>query len=100
MAFRNCTGSMSRLVDFLPILQYFPNPMQKRGRKLHQGLVETYGGLIKTVEQNLKDSVMVEDCLVKTMLQIRQKDGLDNLDLYILASAFMIAGVETLGYAP
>lgn len=100
MAFRNCTGPMSNLVDFLPILQYFPNPMQKRGRKLHQGLVETYGGLIKTIEQNLKDGVVVEDCLAKTMLQSRETEGLDDLDMYILASAFMIGGVETVGSTP
>lgn len=74
--------------------------MQIRGRKLHQSLVETYGGLIKTIEQNLKDGVEVEDCLAKTMIQNRETEGLDDLDMYILVSAFMIAGVETVGSAP
>lgn len=86
---------MSNLVDFLPILQYFPNPMQRRGRKLHQDLLETYGAMVKTIEQNLKDGVLVEECLAKTMLQCREKEGLDDLDIYLLASAFMIAGVES-----
>ena len=74
--------------------------MQKRGRNIHQGLVETYGGLIKDIERNLKEGAVVEDCLAKTMLQSRETEGLDDLDMYILASAFMIGGVETVGSYP
>lgn len=95
ISIRNCTGPMSNLVDFLPILQRIPSPMQIRGKKLHNGLVETYGGIIKDIERKLNRGVVVEDCLAKTMLQTRQEEDLDDLDMAILASAFMIGGVET-----
>lgn len=89
---------MSNLTDFVPILQRFPNSIQKRGKKLHEGLVETYGGLVKDIEQNLKNGVAVDNCLAKTMLQSRETEGLDDLDIFILASAFMIGGVETVSF--
>lgn len=37
----------------------------------------------------------VPDSLAKTMLSIRDEEELDDLDMAILASAFMIGGVET-----
>ena len=86
---------MSNLVDFVPILQHIPNPMLIRGKKLHKGLVETYGGIMKDIEQNLESGVPVEDCLAKTMLQARKQENLDDLDMIFLASGFMIGGVET-----
>ena len=86
---------MANLVDFLPLLQHIPTAMQKRGKALNTGLVETYGGIIKDIEQKLEDGIPVEDCLAKTMLQNREQDELDDLDMAILASAFMIGGVET-----
>jgi len=86
---------MSNLVDFLPLLQHFPSPMLLRGKKLHNGLVETYGGLIEDVDRKLKKGIPVQDCLAKSMLQIRRDENLDDLDMAILASAFMIGGVET-----
>lgn len=90
---------MSNLVDFVPLLQYLPTPMHRRGKKLHKGLVETYGGLIKSVEQKMKEGKEVPDCLAKTMAEVRQKENLDDLDMAILASAFMIGGVETVSYS-
>lgn len=86
---------MSNLTDFLPVLQHLPNQMHKRGQKLHEGLVETYGGLVRDIDQKLKTGMVVEDCLAKTMLQSQETEGLDDLDVFILASAFMIGGVET-----
>lgn len=95
---RNCTGPMSNLIDFVPILQYIPTPLHTRAKKLHKGLVETYGGFIKETEQKLKEGKEVQDCLAKTMVEVRQKEDLDDLDMAILASAFMIGGVETVSY--
>lgn len=86
---------MSNLTDFLPFLQCLPNPMVNRGNKLHQGLVDTYGGMIKEIEQKLASGIVVKDCLAKSMLQVREAENLDDLDMAILASAFMIGGVET-----
>ncbi|CAG8891773.1 unnamed protein product [Penicillium egyptiacum] len=93
--FMNCTGPMSNLIDFVPILQYLPTPLHRRAKKLHKGLVETYGGFIKETEQKMMEGKTVQDCLAKTMVEVRYKEELDDLDMAILASAFMIGGVET-----
>ncbi|THH14404.1 hypothetical protein EW146_g5920 [Bondarzewia mesenterica] len=93
--FMNCTGPMSNLVDFIPLLQRLPNPMLSRGKKLHKGLVDTYGGMIKDIERRLNNGEQVVDCLAKTMIQVREEEELDHLDMTILTSAFMIGGVET-----
>ncbi|PLB50375.1 cytochrome P450 [Aspergillus steynii IBT 23096] len=93
--FMNCTGPMSNLVDFIPLLQYLPTPMHQRGKRLHRGLVETYGGLLRKIERQLAEGHNVPDCLGKTMIEVRDKEQLDDLDMAILASAFMIGGVET-----
>ncbi|KAJ7870670.1 cytochrome P450 [Mycena leptocephala] len=69
--FMNLTGPVSNLVDFLPWMQKFPTTMRTRGQKLHQDLLDTYGGFIKDIEHRME------------------------MDMAILASAFMIGGVET-----
>lgn len=69
--------------------------MLSRGKRLHQGLVETYGGMIEEIEKKMDDGIPVEDCLAKSMVQLREEEQLDDLDMAILASAFMIGGVET-----
>ncbi|PIG79051.1 hypothetical protein AARAC_008044 [Aspergillus arachidicola] len=95
--FMNCIGPMPNLVDFVPLLQYLPAPMHRRGKKLHEDLVETYGGIIKDMEREMKEGKkVVVDCLAKTMIEVRDKEDLDDLDMAILASAFMIGGVETI----
>ncbi|KAJ3785926.1 cytochrome P450 [Lentinula aff. detonsa] len=93
--FMNSTGPMSNLIDFIPFLQNFRTPMRVRGEKLHQGLVETYGGFIKDIEHKIQMGVNVPDCLAKTMVDAKVEEQLDHLDMAILASAFMIGGVET-----
>ncbi|KAI0890980.1 cytochrome P450 [Annulohypoxylon nitens] len=93
--FMNCTGPMSNLVDFVPILQKFPTLMLIRGKRLHQGLVDTYGGFVKEVESKIKRGEPVTDCLAKTLAEVRDEEELDDLDMAIMASAFLIGGVET-----
>ncbi|ETW78112.1 cytochrome P450 monooxygenase 69 [Heterobasidion irregulare TC 32-1] len=93
--FMNCTGPVSNLVDFVPLLQHLPTSMRSRGVKLHEELIETYGGMVKDIEAQLKEGTPVPDCAAKTMVESREKEGLDDLDMAILASAFMIGGVET-----
>ncbi|KAJ7651338.1 cytochrome P450 [Roridomyces roridus] len=93
--FMNVTGPMSNLVDFIPILQHFPSPMRNRGEKLHEKLVETYGGMIKDIEHRMESGENVPDCLAKTMIESKGEEKMDDLDMAILASAFMIGGVET-----
>jgi hypothetical protein len=93
--FRNCTGPVSNLVDFIPLLQMLPNKMTTRGKKLHEGLVETYGGMILDIEARMRRGDHVPDCLVKTMILTKEEEQLDHLDMSILCAAFMIGGVET-----
>ncbi|KAJ7642256.1 cytochrome P450 [Roridomyces roridus] len=93
--FMNVTGPMSNLVDFIPILQHLPSPMRARGEKLHEKLVETYGGMIKDIEHRMESGENVPDCLAKTMIESKGEEKMDDLDMAILASAFMIGGVET-----
>ncbi|PYI04566.1 cytochrome P450 [Aspergillus sclerotiicarbonarius CBS 121057] len=93
--YMNCTAPMANLVDFIPILQTLPSSLYRRGKKLHRQLVETYGGLLHEIEQKMQHGVEVPDCLAKTIIEVREKESLDNLDMAMLASAFMIGGVET-----
>lgn len=95
--FMNTTGPMSNLVDFMPerVQKWLPWSMKTRGNKLHQGLVNAYGGFIKDIEHKMKAGIKLDDCLAKTMIEVREQEDLDDLDMAILASAFMIGGVET-----
>ncbi|KAL0957853.1 hypothetical protein HGRIS_000037 [Hohenbuehelia grisea] len=93
--FMNCTGPVSNLTDFVPLLQRLPNYMITRGKKLHAGLVDTYGGLVLDIEKRINSGEKVPDCLVKSVLQVNEEEKLDHLDMAILCSAFMIGGVET-----
>ncbi|KAJ7146929.1 cytochrome P450 [Mycena epipterygia] len=93
--FMNITGPVSNLVDFIPLMQSFRTPMQARGQKLHQGLVDTYGGFIKDIEHRMQMGASIPDCLAKTMLETSDQEQMDHLDMSILASAFMVGGVET-----
>ena len=94
-AFMNCTGPMSNMADFVPLLQWFPSPLKSKAKSLHRDLVKTYGGMINDTAKKMQSGEKVDDCLAKTMLEIQKAEQLDHLDMSILASAFMIGGVET-----
>lgn len=76
-------------------MQWVPTKMHSRGKRLHEQLAATYGGMIKDIERRMRAGEEVPDCLAKTMIELRESEGLDDLDMAILASAFMIGGVET-----
>ncbi len=90
---------MSELVDVVPGLQLFPRCMQIHGKELHEALLETYGDLTRKIDAELVSGESVDDCLVKSMLKVRRNQDLDDLDMAILASSFMIGGVETVSPA-
>lgn len=92
---RNCTGPVANLVDFVSVLQKLPSPMLSRGKRLHQGLVDTYGGIIEETKQKLQRGISVDACLAKSLIEMRVEESLDDLDMAIMASAFLIGGVET-----
>jgi cytochrome P450 len=97
---RNCTGPVSNLVDFVPLLQYLPSSLKTRAKKLHQDLVETYGGMMNEIEERMKAGEDVPHCLVKTMIETDDQEALDYLDKTMICSAFMIGGVETVRFRP
>ncbi|EOA85883.1 uncharacterized protein SETTUDRAFT_110763 [Exserohilum turcica Et28A] len=94
--FMNITGPMSNLVDFVPVwLQnYLPWKKKLRGKKLHASLMDTYGREVKRVEYDMENDVYVGECLVKTMITRKNKDQLDDLDMIMMASEFMLHGLE------
>ena len=69
--------------------------MRSRGKRLHEDFNKTYGGFIKDLDAQMKQGIEIPHCLSKTMLELRDKEGLDDLDMSMLASAFMVAGVES-----
>ncbi|KAF5367594.1 hypothetical protein D9757_010645 [Collybiopsis confluens] len=73
--FMNCTGPVSNMTDFVTVLRYLPmaNYMINRGKKLHQGLVETYGGMIDQIRDRMKSGEHVPDCLVKNLIYCENK---------------------------
>jgi hypothetical protein len=82
------------------MLQRLPSHIRSRARELHSDLVDVYGGLVKEVGERMQAGGEVRDCLVKTMLLMKEKEYLDEFDITILASAFMIGGIETVPSPP
>ena len=81
-AHRNCTGPVSNLVDFVPFLRNFPNwTMVNRGKRLHQGLVDTCGGLINDIDRRMRAGEEVPDCMAKYLLSVKEQENLDDLDV-------------------
>ncbi|KAF9517510.1 hypothetical protein BS47DRAFT_1290846 [Hydnum rufescens UP504] len=93
--FMNCTGPVSNLVDFVPLLQRLPNSLTNRAKKLHKDLVDAYGGMINEIEKRMSDGQDVPRCLVKTLVEAGDHETLDRLDKVMICSAFMIGGVES-----
>ncbi|KAL0061369.1 hypothetical protein AAF712_011827 [Marasmius tenuissimus] len=93
--FMHCSGIMANLSDFVNVLQHVPNYMYLRCRALHQELVTTYGGIVKDLEDRITRSENVPDCLAKTLIQAKEKESLDDLDISMLVSAFMLGGLDS-----
>ncbi|KAL5410099.1 hypothetical protein PMIN04_010757 [Paraphaeosphaeria minitans] len=92
--FSTITRPVSNLVGFVPIMQKLPSDTRRRARKLHSELLELYGGLIREMEKSMQAGAEVQDCLVQTMLLRKTKEDLDDLDITMLASGFMLGGTE------
>lgn len=69
--------------------------MRSRGLRLREATVALYGGLINEIDAKIKAGEEVPDCFVKKLLEVKEEEKLDDLDIIMLAAAFMIAGVET-----
>jgi len=92
---RNLTGAMSNTIDFFPLLQYLPNKITARGQQLNRDIVDTWGGLIKHVEQEMNQGKDLPPSLTTKRLQIKTQEKLSHKEMTMLTAAFMIGGVET-----
>ncbi|KAJ6577307.1 cytochrome P450 [Mycena capillaripes] len=86
--FMNCTGPMSNLVDYLPLLQYLQSPMQSRGIKLRKAMVELYGDLIKQMDSKIRAGEPVPECFARKLLEVKEEEMLDDLDIIILLASY------------
>ena len=57
--------------------------------------MNTYGGMVNAIEARIKAGEEVSDCLAKTLVKTRDEEDLDQLDITMLCTAFMIGGIET-----
>ncbi|KAL7747728.1 hypothetical protein RI367_006844 [Sorochytrium milnesiophthora] len=93
--FMNCTGPVANMVDHVELLQYLPTKMHQRGKDLHDTLIRVYGDMIHDMEKRMAAGEQIPHCLVKDLILTREEENLDWQDMCMLASAFMIGGVET-----
>ncbi|KAG8424614.1 hypothetical protein J3458_001387 [Metarhizium acridum] len=63
-------------------------------QKLHH-LVKTYGDMIESIHRRWSRGQEAPDCLATALLTMREEEELDDLDMVMMASAFMIGGVES-----
>ena len=94
---RNCTGPVSNLTDFVPLLQYLPNAFTMRAKQLHKDIVETYGGMLNQIEQRINYGEDVPHCLAKKLIEMndRETSCLDRLEKVMICAAFTVGGVES-----
>ncbi|PSN72655.1 cytochrome P450 [Corynespora cassiicola Philippines] len=93
--FMNLTSPMSNFTLYPAASSTSHRDAGARGR-LNQNLVDIYGSLINAIDTCMKQGEQVADCLAKIMSEMQIHEGLDHLDMAILASDFMIRGVETI----
>ncbi|KAG6909248.1 hypothetical protein DXG01_001430 [Tephrocybe rancida] len=95
MEFMDLTGPWSNAIDFLPPLQWIPSQMRTRGRNLHAGFLNVYGGMIDRVKSRIDTGEHVPDCLVKTLIETQEAEKLDWEDVCMLAAVFTLGGVHS-----
>ena len=88
-------GPWSNAIDFIEPLQWIPTRMRSRGRKLHDDLIEVYGAMILQVKARMDSGEDVPDCLVKTLIETQDDEGLDWEDICMLAAVFMLGGIHS-----
>jgi hypothetical protein len=83
------------MVDFFEPLQWIPTRKRSRGRKLHDGLIDVYGSMIRRFQTRMDSGEEVPDCLVKTLIQSQEDEKLDWEDLCMLSAVFTLGGVHS-----
>ena len=82
-------------IDFLEPLQWIPTRMRSRGRKLHNEIMKVYSTMTLQVKARMDRGEDVPDCLVKTLIETQEEEGLDWEDLCMLAAVFTLGGVHS-----
>ncbi|TFK66957.1 cytochrome P450 [Pluteus cervinus] len=93
--FMQLTGPFSNIVDFIKPLQWLPTSERTRGRNLYNGLITVYGAMINQVKERLDNGENVPDCLVKTLLEVREKEDLSWEDMCMLCAVYILGGVHS-----
>jgi len=88
-------GPWANMVDFFEPLQWIPTPKRSRGRRLHDGLIDVYGSMIRRFQTRMDSGEGVPDCLVKTLIQSQEDEKLDWEDLCMLSAVFTLGGVHS-----
>ncbi|KAI0312784.1 cytochrome P450 [Amylostereum chailletii] len=94
--FMKLSGPFSNPIDFIEPLQWLPTQSYKRAVKLHEGLVDVYGALIQRVQARMDSGEDVPDCLVKTLLLTREKEGLNWEETVMLSCVFTLGGIHSM----
>ena len=87
-------GPLTNAVDFLEPLQWIPTSKRSRARKVHDGLIDVYGSMIRRFKTLMNSGNEVPDCLMKMILE-SQDEKLDWEDLCMLAAVFTLGGVHS-----
>ncbi|KAL9709721.1 hypothetical protein Ac2012v2_006772 [Leucoagaricus gongylophorus] len=90
--FVDSTDPTSNAVDFLPFLQYLPSPSTARAQRLHERIVGIIGGILDDMGERLQAGESLPDCLAKSLLENRDKEHHDRLDIIMLCAAFIVPG--------
>ena len=92
-------GPWANAVDFFEPLQWIPTSKRSRGRKLHDEIINVYGGMIRQFKTLMDSGEEVPDCLVKVLIESQEDEKLDWEDLCMLSAVFTLGGVHSVSSA-
>jgi hypothetical protein len=88
-------GPWANAVDFFEPLQWIPTSKRSRAHKLHDGIIDVYGSMIRQFKTLMDSGEEVPECLMKTLLESQEDENLEWEDLCMLASVFTLGGVHS-----
>ena len=88
-------GPLANAVDFFEPLQWIPTSKRSRAHKLHDGIIDVYGSMIRQFKTLMDSGEEVPDCLMKTLLESQEDEKLEWEDLCMLAAVFTLGGVHS-----
>ena len=91
-------GPWANVVDFFEPLQWVPTSKRSRARKLHDGLIDVYGSMIRRFKILMDSGEEVPNCLMKMLLESQEEEKLGWEDLCMLAAVFTLGGVHSVSW--